>query len=141
MNSDAPSTSWGKAGVSFSDYLTDASACASAAANVHAPPEDLIQTHVTGGVSATPGSAEAAQASNDALLATANEMRDRQVHADEHARLMAEHQCLQQRGYTQFRLTPEQRAHAQALPADSVARANYLHQLAADPQVVSAQHM
>lgn len=141
LNSDAPSTSWGKGGVSMDAYLNDAAACASMAATVHAPPESLVQSRVTSTPGGTPGSAAAAQASNDALLAAANEQRDAQIRADQHARLQAENQCLRDRGYSQFRLTAEQRAHAETLPAGSLERANYLHQLAADPAVLSAQHM
>ncbi len=141
LNSDAPSTSWGKAGVSMDAYLSDASACATMAASVHAPPEALVQSHMTGTPSGTPGSPDAIQQSNDALLGAANEQRDAQVRADQHARLQAENQCLRDRGYSQFRLTADQREHAQTLPAGSLERATYLHQLAADAAVLSAQHM
>ena len=141
LNSEAPSTSWGKAGVTMNAYLNDASVCASMAATVHAPPEALVQSHMTSTPSATPGSPDAIQQSNDALLGAANEQRDAQVRADQHARLRAENQCLRDRGYSQFRLTAEQRAHAETLPPGSLERATYLHQLASDPAVLSAQHM
>ena len=140
VTSSAPTTSWGKANVSMDDYLNDANYCAASAASVRAPPQVLIQSRMTGGGSATPGTAEAAQASNDALLAAANDHLTAQIHADNRARLDAENQCLRDHGYTQFRYTDEQRHHIDALAAGSPERARYMHQLAADPAVVSAQH-
>ncbi len=137
--SDAPATSWGKVGISMTDFLADAAFCAQASADVRAQREVLIQSRQTGGGSATPGSSEAAQASNDALLAAANDQRNAQVHADARARQAAHDQCLRDRGYTQFRLTAEQRTHLDAFPADSQERRNYLYQLGRDPSVLQTQ--
>ena len=137
--SDAPTTSWGKAGVPMMTFLADAAYCAQAASTVRAEHQVLIQSRQTGGGSATPGSAEAAQASNDAMLAAANDQRAAQTHADARARQLAHNQCLRDRGYTEFRLTAEQRAHIDSLPPDSAERRDYLHQLSADANVLRTQ--
>ena len=135
-----PDVSWGKAGVSFDSYLSDAVSCANQAATVRADPEVLVQSRITGGGSAVPGSSDAAAASNDAMLAAADAQRRAQVRADTHARQAAHDQCLTGLGYSQFRLTADQRARANAMPMGSTERAHYLHSLASDPAVLSAQH-
>ena len=47
--------------------------------------------------------------------------------------------CLVERGYTEFALTPEQRAHLATLPQGSDERRNYLYKLGTDPNVLKAQ--
>ena len=139
---DAPATSWGKANVTMGQFLTDAAACAAEAGGVRARPEVLVQSRMTGAPSNTGTNAvDAAQASNDALMAAANDQRNAQIHADTRARQAAHDQCLRNRGYTQFRLTAEQRRQAAALPDGSEERRAYLHRLGADPAVLAAQHI
>lgn len=139
--SGAPATSWGKANVPMTEFLADAANCAASAAAARAQPEVLVQSRMTGGGSATPGTADAAQASNDALLAAANDQRTAQIRADQRARQLAHDQCLRDRGYTQFRLTAEQRRAVQALPEGSAERRAYLHRVGSDPAVLAAQRV
>jgi hypothetical protein len=118
--------SWGKADVTLAEYLTDAAHCAAAAAGVRAEPEALVQS---------------AQRSDphEAMLEQANRSNDAQIRADARARQGAHDQCLRQRGYTQFRLTPAQIEALRALPEGSEARRDYLHRLGADAAVITAQ--
>jgi len=122
----ADSTSWGKAGVSLSQYLVDAAHCAAVSAPVRAEREALVH---------------AAQRSDqhEQMLEQANRNTEAQARADMLARQHAHDQCLLERGYTHFRLTSEQRAQLATLPQDSEARRDYLHHLASDPAVLAAQ--
>jgi hypothetical protein len=47
--------------------------------------------------------------------------------------------CLVDRGYTEFSLTPEQRAHLATLPQGSDERREYLYKLGTDPDVLKSQ--
>jgi hypothetical protein len=47
--------------------------------------------------------------------------------------------CLVDRGYTEFSLTPEQRAHLATLPQGSDARREFLYKLGTDPGVLRSQ--
>jgi hypothetical protein len=42
------------------------------------------------------------------------------------------------RGYSEIKLTPEQREHLATLPEGSDARREYLHKLGSDPAVIKA---
>ena len=44
-----------------------------------------------------------------------------------------------ERGYTEFALTPEQRAHLATLPQGSDERREYLYKLGTDPEVLKTQ--
>ena len=47
--------------------------------------------------------------------------------------------CLTERGYSEFRLTPEQQAHLQSLKAGSNEYHEYLYSLGKDPAVLQSQ--
>jgi hypothetical protein len=75
---------------------------------------------------------------NEALMnAHYNEMVRRRQ--EEAARRAVVDGCLVERGYQQFQLTAEQQAHLSELEEGSGERRAYLHQLAADPAVLSPQ--
>ena len=61
--------------------------------------------------------------------------------ANQKARTETLKNCLVQRGYTEFTLTPEQRTHLATLPEGSDARREYLYKLATDGKVLKSQGM
>ncbi|HVY85543.1 MAG TPA: hypothetical protein VG943_10450 [Caulobacterales bacterium] len=162
----APVTSWGKAGVSMVDYRIDAGQCAVVAATAN-PNENAARTAggisqqngqpvmsqaatgggpgtVTGGASgaAVPlgGSVYRDSASSDFVQRAALQQRTQEIEM-QRARVQAQRDCLTQRGYREFRLTEEQRAHLATLPEGSDERRNYLYSLGSDANVLNAQGM
>ena len=67
----------------------------------------------------------------------ANQERTRQMQLKQ-ARIDTLHSCLTERGYTEFDLTPEQRAELAKLPQGSDARREYLYKLGTNPEVLKA---
>jgi len=57
------------------------------------------------------------------------------------ARSDALRSCLVNRGYVEFRLTPEQRKQLAALPEGSDERRQFLHKLGSDPEVLKANRV
>jgi hypothetical protein len=159
---NAPQTSWGKAGVSFADYRSDATFCLRQAAGTDLtgtePANALVlasrrmatgQTNdyspAVGGASSTgPATTnsgfdpmiEAANRMQQERIAARPELRIRQAHDIMQRRL--EH-CLAGRGYHRFRLTDEQRRRLRHFPERAAERQTYLYSLASDPQVLAAQ--
>lgn len=89
---------------------------------------------------ATPigGSLYRDSAPNDFTQRAANQQLAQEV-ALRRARERALRACLTERGYREFRLTEEQRAHLRTLPEGSDERRAYLHQLGSDSAVLAAQ--
>lgn len=160
-SSGGQATSWGKPGVSMVDYRTDAGQCLVIASTNPA----AIDSQGTAGGFRGPdspqraGGAESAGASatmpsaNPGLPASGlyrdSPPEDFMMRASnqENAQRMREARyrqdalagCLEQRGYREFRLTPEQRAHLSTLPEGSEARRQYLYGLGTDPAVIAGQ--
>ena len=77
-------------------------------------------------------------ASTDFAQRAAMQQRTQEM-AHQRARHEALKSCLLSRGYTEFALTPDQRAQLDKLPAGSDARRDYLYKLGTDPEVLSKQ--
>ena len=86
------------------------------------------------------GGAYRESASADVVSRAAQQHRSQEL-AKARARTDAMHACLVNRGYTEFRLTPEQRAALAKLPEGSQERREYLHKLASDPEVLKANRI
>ena len=159
---NAPQTSWGKAGVSFDDYRSDATFCLRVAARTDLtgtePANALIlasrrmaagqtndYTPTVGGANSTGPSTvnsgfdpviEAANRMQQERMAARPDLRIRQAHDIMQRRLDA---CLAGRGYHRFRLTEDQRRQLRRYPERAAERQTYLHSLASDPRVLAAQ--
>jgi len=164
--SGGPTTAWGKEGVTMMDYRTDGGQCAVYAAT--ATPE-TIENNQAGGISGSnettrlpqpnvgqtdPSSSQPTAPTGDAFPAGGSVYRDgnnadyasraatqqqmREV-AVAKARTLALKNCLVDRGYTEFNLTPEQKARLATLPEGSAERREYLYKLGTDPSVVKSQ--
>lgn len=159
-----PATSWGKENVSMEDYRMDAAVCAAVAAGQRI---DDNAANTAGGISgknasgsslpqqaggvgsgtpsgaATPvggGGAYRESASADFVSRAAQQQRTQEL-AAQRAKVQALHSCLSNRGYTEFRLTPEQRQHLATLPEGSDERRAFLHKLGSDPEVLKANRV
>jgi hypothetical protein len=167
MNGSGPQTAWGKKDVSMLDYRTDAGQCAVLAASSN-PQSDASKqaggiSGQNGGVPNVPkasGAADAAKgqqsgnststpaggdggmyrdsASPDFVNRAVMQQRNQEM-ADQRARADALKSCLVNRGYSEFALTPEQRAQLDKLPQGSDARRDYLYKLGTDPEVLTKQ--
>jgi hypothetical protein len=158
--SSGPVTSWGKEGVSMLDYQADGIYCAAATessqggngantaggingSNSSQPATPTVATGPgTGGASgaATPiggGGMYREGASNDFVNRAAMQQRQAEMQRLK-ARQAAMHSCLVNRGYTEFKLTEEQRQHLATLPEGSPERRAYLYKLGTDPSVLKS---
>jgi hypothetical protein len=159
---NAPQTSWGKAGVSFDDYRSDANFCVRQAAATDLtgtePANALVlasrrmatgqtsdYTPTVGGANSTGPSTtnsgfdpmiEAANRAQQERMAARADLRIRQARDIMQRRL--DH-CLAGRGYHRFRLTDDQRRRLRRFPERAAERQTYLHSLASDPQILTAQ--
>lgn len=162
-----PTTSWGKAGVSMVDYRVDAGQCAVMAATAGTNENGAGAAGGLNGSNAQPttgGGAGAAIAAGPSAGSTmsatggmptgssmyrdsppedftaraAMQQRTAELEATR-ARQRIQQDCLRQRGYREFRLTDEQRAHLATLPEGSDERRQYLYSLGADPNVLAHQ--
>lgn len=157
---NGPTTSWGKEGVSMLDYQADGIYCAAATENSAGgngantaggingqnggqPSTPNVATGQGTGAAtgaATPiggGGAYRESASNDFVNRAAMQQRQAEM-ARLKARQAAMHACLVKRGYTEFKLTEEQRQHLATLPEGSAERREYLYKLGTDPAVLNA---
>ena len=159
---NAPQTSWGKAGISFDDYRSDATHCLREAAGMDLagtePANALVlasrrmaagqtndYTPTVGGASGTAPpttnsgfdpAIEAARRMQQERMAARPELRIRQAHDIMQRRL--DH-CLAGRGYHRFRLTDDQRRRLRHFPERAAERQTYLYSLASDPRILAAQ--
>ena len=74
----------------------------------------------------------------DMVQRAATQQRSQEM-AAQRARTVALSRCLTERGYTEIKLTPEQRAHLGTLKEGSNEYHEYLYKLGADPQVLKLQ--
>jgi hypothetical protein len=161
--SSGPATAWGKEGMTMKDYRYDGVQCAVIAAKYD--PQDN-GSNTAGGINGANGSApvrggDSAAASGpstgstsvsptggsgvyrdmanpDLVQRAATQQRAREM-ATQRARTQALKGCLTERGYKEFQLTAEQRAHLATLPEGSDERREYLFKLGADPEVLNKQ--
>ena len=169
VNGTTPVTAWGKKDVSMLDYRTDGGQCAVIAASGKQVETDGSKQ--AGGINGANGGATQQAASGSAnsgssgntggSASTANTigggtyrdsanpdfvnraaMQQRSVEmAAQRARNDRLKFCLVNRGYTEFTLTPEQRAALSKLPEGSDARREYLFKLGTDPEVLARQSL
>jgi hypothetical protein len=163
LNSSTPTTAWGKQGVSMLDYRTDGGQCAVLAAtatpesnaaktaggisgaNGSAPTDAGRGSAAAGGGQSAGGStgggtvstnggsgAYRDSASADFVQRAAMQQRTQEMSL-QRARKEALGLCLVERGYTEFPLTPEQRAQLDKLPQGSDERREFLYKLGTDP--------
>lgn len=122
--------SWGKAGISYLQYRTDAVECAwlaGSATPVSVPTVDQVFAFDGQDVFEVIESAKRSQ------YRTFNNVADQLEPALEG--------CLKSRGYRPFKLTDEQNAQLKQLKRGSTSRHRYLYGLAVDPEVLKGQEM
>jgi hypothetical protein len=91
-----------------------------------------------GGAISTSGGLYRDSADPDIVQRAATQQRTRDM-AIQRARVTALKTCLIDRGYQEFQLTAEQRAHLATLPQGSDERRDYLYKLGTDPAVIKSQ--
>jgi hypothetical protein len=165
INGQGPMTAWGKAGVSKVDYGTDVGMCTGYAAlqnsgngantaggidgqNGAGRATNGGDAAVSAGNLPAPGTAGApntigggtyqGMASQDMVQRAATQESSQQM-AARIAREQKLKGCLVERGYQEFRLTSEQRAHLATLKVGSNEYHEYLYSLGADPSVLKKQ--
>jgi hypothetical protein len=143
-------TSWGKAGVSKQDYGNDVGMCTGFAAQ--ASSGSGVNTAggvsgknsgagssaaVEGGGGTVAGGTYQGMASSDYAQRAATQQRSQEM-AAKRAKTDAYKSCLTERGYKEFTLSAEQRAHLATLKPGSNEYHEYLYSLGTDPAVVNA---
>lgn len=138
----SPVDSWGRAGVDFETYRTDAVECASLA--YHADVSQTSQAKIF--IRGTKQMESADFSALDGLQrayryaqiehSVRPELRMEQLH-DRLEGVVAD--CLTERGYTQFRLTDMQREQLSGLKKGTDERRQFLYMLASDPEVLEQQ--
>jgi hypothetical protein len=150
-------TSWGKPGVSMTDYRLDSGQCiieasgggpaqgADASTSKTGDPNQTGNTGesrggtngpggiTSGGAIVYSGSANPEDANQAAIQQRSSELSAKR------AQKLGLERCLASRGYRQFKLTAEQAAHLVSLPEGSAERRAYLHSIGSDPAVIAAQ--
>ena len=148
-------TSWGKENVSKLDYQADTLLCATLAQQQSGgnaeksaggingkngagrlPGGDGNGAGASGGTGNAPsigGGTYEGHASPDLVSRAANQQRAQEMQLKQ-ARMETVRKCLVDRGYTEFELTPEQRAELAQLPQGSQARLDYLYKLGTNPE-------
>ena len=159
----APKESWGKAGISLTQYRQDALECGLQGHYTDISKTDDAKAFVTASkrldAMTTGATAPMTLESNPAGPPTTNDVsqiaqyaNEQQhvvdsVHADSRFRSIKNslvsntEQCLASRGYSKFALTADQRRALTKLKAGSDARREYLYDLARDPAVLAAQRV
>jgi hypothetical protein len=154
-----PTTAWGKQGVSMFEYRTDGAECAAIAAtsnpesngantaggingrNSSTPSTPTVATGPgSGGASGAAfptggGGAYRDSASPDFVQRAATQQRTQEM-AVQRMRADKLKSCLVKRGYKEFMLTAEQRAHLATLPQGSEQRREFLYKLGTDPAIL-----
>ena len=169
VNGTGPATAWGKQGVSMLEYRTDGGQCAVLAvtkqtdangaktagglsgSNSGAPSQAASGSATAssgagasagggGGGSANPLGGSTYRDSGSADFATRAALQQKTAEmTEQRLRNEALKSCLVSRGYTEFNLTAEQRAHLATLPQGSEERRDYLYKLGTDPEVLGKQ--
>lgn len=155
-----PETAWGKPGISKYDYVTDLGTCTAMAAMAEGSGNGA---NTAGGIngrnSSSPRSTGADAGANqppagaatpvggggvyrdsapaDVVNRAATQQTTQQM-AAQRLRVDALNSCYVERGYQEFKLTPEQRAKLGSLEKGSNAYLQYLSDIATDPAVVKS---
>jgi hypothetical protein len=149
----APVTAWGKPNVSKTEYGTDIGMCTGLAAIQSSGNAANTAGGLKRGGSALEPTKAGTPATSPVLMGggiyrdsapvevsqraasqqTAQEMETQRLRAE------AYESCLSERGYQEFTLTPEQKAHLRTLKPGSNEYHEYLFSLGKDPAVLAAQ--
>jgi hypothetical protein len=138
----APPSSWGKPGVSLATYRAESIGCAMRAYYTDVSDTNAAKSFVEGSrqieTILDSGGDEMQKAAMVGHVedGVQPERRIRELKAFQTSLLA---KCLTDHGYHRFRLTDDQRRHLEKLKAGSDARHAYLHRLASDPAILSAQ--
>lgn len=148
---EAPRFAWGKAGVSYDQYRSEAYECALDGLSVDVSDTEPVErlrraTRQMEAIEARQGAAAAAdpvaagiRQAQDIEAARASARPDQQVQAVKRIMFSAMQRCMIQRGYTRFALTEEQRGEMAALADGSPERRALLHRLASDAGILERQ--
>jgi hypothetical protein len=166
LHGAAPVTAWGKKDVSMVDYRTDAGQCAilavtstpdanaaKSAGGIHgsnagvpdSPSASGSATSVAasqtgGGAPLISGAMYRDSAPADFVNRAAMQQRTQEM-SEQRVRNDTLRSCLSSRGYTEFQLSPAQRARLGKLPPGSEERRDYLYALGTDPEVLTRQSL
>jgi hypothetical protein len=153
----APPESWGKAGVTLDQYRQDALECglkgyytdisngddAKEFARASRQLDNLNSTYAPGTATSGPGASngvyEMAQYAASEQHIVDSVRPDMRYKSIKHSLEATTADCLQQRGYSKFTLTDEQRHRLSKLKAGSDERRAYLYSLASDASVLTSQ--
>jgi hypothetical protein len=151
-----PIDTWGKAGVSFEEYRADAVTCGRSAYYADVSETDhakaFVQAsrrleaaddHGMGPPAAGPAEemyrmAEIGARSETIRSSIRPEKRMRELQA---ALVSIVERCLEERGYSRFRLTHDQQQELRRLKKGSPERHRFLHALASDENVLASQRL
>jgi len=151
-----PIDTWGKAGVSFDEYRADAVTCGRFAHYADVSETDHAKAfveatrrlqaaddHSMGPAGATPDEdlyrmAQLGARSEMIRSSIRPEKRMRELQA---ALVSIVERCLEQRGYSRFRLTRDQQQALRRLDKGSLDRHRFLHALASDASVLASQRL
>ena len=137
-----PVDSWGRAGVDFETYRSDAVECATLAYHADVSQTKQAQAFVRGTklMESTDGlmldGLQLAYRYAQIEHAVRPELRMEQLH-DRMVGVVED--CLTERGYSQFRLTEDQRKQLSKLEKGTEERRHFLHMLAMDAEVLETQ--
>ncbi|HEY0413528.1 MAG TPA: hypothetical protein VGD66_10330 [Allosphingosinicella sp.] len=132
--------SWGKPDIPFAVYQGDALECANRAYGVSVVPRPYGPVAFDSAVIPAAVSLNIDTRQAPIYTSTYIEGRHHALVLDTIEQLQAAvDSCLLEKGYSRFRLTPDQRSALRRLGKGSDARAQYLHRLGSDPRVLAAQ--
>jgi hypothetical protein len=146
---DAPRLAWGKAGVSYDQYRSDANDCADYGLNTDVSDTEAVaklrratqqleaaDSQFSAAASADPMDAGIRHAQESAAIRAAARP-EQQVQAVKEVIFAATQRCMAELGYVLFALTEEQRS-AMA-PLKKQERREFLHRLASDGAILEQQ--
>jgi hypothetical protein len=146
---DAPRLAWGKAGVSYDQYRSDANDCAEYGLNIDVSDTEAVaqlrratrqleaaDSQFSAAASADPMDAGIRHAQESAAIRAAARP-EQQVQAVKEFIFAATQRCMAELGYVLFALTEEQRS-AMA-PLKKQKRREFLHRLASDGAILEQQ--
>ena len=151
-----PFDTWGKAGVSFEDYRSDALSCGRSAYYADVSETDHAKAFVIGtrrlqaaddhGMGPAGASPEEDMSRTVQLAARSEQIRasvrpERRMRELQAALVSIVERCLEERGYSRFRLTTEQQAALRHFDKGSLERHRFLHRLASDAGVLASQRI
>jgi len=138
----APQLSWGKPGMSLATYRAESIGCAMRAyytdvSDTHAAKNFVQGSRQIDTIINSGANYMSSAASIGHVVDSVNPGREIKELKRFQLDLVAK--CLLDHGYHRFRLSDDQRAHLEKLKVGSDARHAYLHKLAANPEILSAQ--